>query len=95
MSDTYSPAVTEILPEPRRIDVMLKQKEVTTKSGLKIQSWWVKDEGNKPFVVQVLGSDAELEAGNSYMCILRERSQTRLADGRQFTELQIAGANPV
>lgn len=91
----YTEAVTEMVPEMRQIDVLIKQRTNTTKTGLMIETWWVKDEGGKPFTVQVLGSDASLEAGKQYMCLLRERTQTRIADGRVFTELQVAGAQEI
>jgi hypothetical protein len=91
----YTKPVTTMLPDIKQLEVMLQQKEVTTDSGLTIKSYWVKEQKGEPFVVQVLGSDAEIEAGGTYLVMLRERSQTRISDNRTFVELQVAGAQKV
>lgn len=83
---------TEMLPGVRNIQVLLKQKEVTVGNDLRIQSWFVQEDGEAPFVVQVIGDDADLTPGGMYSVVLRERRQTRVSDGQVFTELQIAAA---
>lgn len=84
---------TTMLPGTRNIEVLMKQKEVTVGDDLRIQSWYVQDEQQKPFLVQVIGDDADLAEGGFYTCVMRERVQTRESDGRQFTEIQIAAAS--
>ena len=91
MSETYTTSTT-LLPTPITVDVLMKQKEVVVGENLRIQSWFVKSEGKAPYVVQVIGEDADLAAGTSYTGMLRERTQTRLSDGKKFVELQIAAA---
>lgn len=83
---------TTMLPGVRQLTVLLKQKEITVGDGLKIQSFFVQEGNGAPYVVQVLGDDADLEAGSSYTCVMRERKQTRESDGRVFTEIQVAAA---
>lgn len=86
---------TRMLPDLKQIEVMIQQKDVTVGNDLRIRAYWVKEQGGQPFVVQVLGEDADLQTGGKYMVLLRERTQTRTDDGRTFVELQIAGAQPV
>ena len=83
---------TTMLPGTRDIEVLMKQKEVTVGDGLRIQSWFVQEKGTAPYLVQVLGEDADLVEGGAYRVMLRERKQTRVSDGRVFTEIQIAAA---
>jgi hypothetical protein len=83
---------TTLLPEVRDVTVLMQQKSVTLESGLTIDSFFVREGSDAPFVVQVIGSDANVEAGKSYKMMLRERKQTRATDGREFVELQVAGA---
>ncbi len=84
---------TRLLDDTRDIVVMMKKKTTTLPSGLKIESFFVKDmEGGKPYEVAVLGTDADLVPGGCYTVMLRERKQTRVADGATFIELQVAGA---
>lgn len=95
MTATEYTTETRMLPDVKNIDVLMKQKTVTTTTGLAIESWFVRDQGSdEPYVVQVIGSDADLTPGASYTVMLRERKQTRTSDGAVFTEIQIAGAQP-
>ena len=91
MSDNYKTETT-LLPDPRVVTVLMRQKSVTLESGLTIASYFVREGNDAPFVVSVIGKDATIEAGKSYMMMLRERKQTRQSDGQVFTELQVAGA---
>lgn len=83
---------TTLLPDPKVVTVLMQQKKVTLESGLTIASYFVRENDSAPFVVSVVGTDATIEAGKSYMVMLRERKQTRQSDGQVFTELQVAGA---
>jgi hypothetical protein len=83
---------TTLLPDPKVVTVLMQQKSVTLESGLTIDSYFVREGSDAPFVVSVVGNDASIEAGKTYMLMLRERKQTRATDGREFIELQVAGA---
>lgn len=83
---------TTLLPETKDITVLMQQKAVTLESGLTIKTFFVREGNGDPFLVQVVGEDANLERDQSYTVVLRERKQTRVSDGRVFTEIQIAGA---
>jgi hypothetical protein len=91
VSENYK-TQTAMLPGTRNIEVLMKQKEVTVGDGLRIQSWFVQEDGVAPYVVQVIGNDADLVQGGAFTVVMRERKQTRLSDGQVFTELQIAAA---
>lgn len=78
----------------RNINVLMKQKSITLDSGLKIDSYFVQEPGGNPYVVQVVGDDADLVVGAAYSVMLRERKQTRVSDGATFVELQVAAAQP-
>jgi hypothetical protein len=94
MSENYTPAEVAMLPGTRNIKVLMKQKDemVGAKKDLRIQSFWVEEKGSAPYVVQVIGNDADLVTGGSFTVLLRERKQTRISDKRVFTELQVAAA---
>jgi hypothetical protein len=83
---------TRFLPGTRNINVLMKQKTTVLESGLKIDSFFVQEDSGNPYVVQVIGNDADLAAGGAYTVVLRERKQTRASDGAVFVELQIAAA---
>jgi hypothetical protein len=83
---------TTLLPDPKVVTVLMQQKKVTLESGLTIASYFVRENNDAPFVVSVVGTDAMIEAGKTYMVMLRERKQTRQSDGATFIELQVAGA---
>lgn len=83
---------TTLLPDPKVVTVLMQQKSVTLDGGLTIDSYFVREGSGAPFVVSVVGNDAKIEAGKSYMLMLRERKQTRESDGKEFIELQVAGA---
>lgn len=93
MSEQYNTETT-LLPGVRNVQVMLKQKEILVgkDKDLRIQSWFVQEENAAPYVVQVIGDDADLTAGGFYTVMLRERKQTRASDGKTFIELQVAAA---
>lgn len=92
----YTPAETTMLPGIRNITALMKQKDelVGENKDLRIQSWFVQEEDAAPYVVQVIGNDADLVQGGAFTVVMRERKQTRLSDGAVFTELQIAAAQP-
>lgn len=91
MSDNYKTEIN-LLPDVRNLTVLMQQKSVTLESGLKINSYFVREGSDAPFVVSVIGNDAQIEAGKAYNMMLRERKQTRQSDGATFIELQVAGA---